>query len=124
MSNNDHQMAPKNEQPGTHNGQGRTFSEELEVTGSQLVERVRELIEEGTARRLIIRNAEGRTLLEIPLSFGAVASGALLLFNPVLAGLAAMGALVAQVKIEIIRQEPGAIEQDITEAAHNTENKV
>lgn len=123
MSNNDHQMTPKNEQPGTNHGQGRTFSEELEVTGSQLVERVRELIEEGTARRLIIRNAEGRTLLEIPLSFGAVASGALLLFNPVLAGLTAMGALVAQVKIEIIRQEPDAIEQDVKEGARNAQNK-
>src|SRR5687768_9761465 len=78
MSNNEHQMSPKNEQSSSQNGQGRAFNEELEVAGSQLVERVRELIEEGTVRRLIIRNAEGRTLLEIPLSFGAVAGGALL----------------------------------------------
>jgi hypothetical protein len=124
MSNNEHQMTPKNEQSSTQNGQGRTFSEELEVAGSQLVERVRELIEEGTVRRLIIRNAEGRTLLEIPLSFGAVAGGALLVLNPVLAGLAAIGALVAHVNIEIIRQEPGAMEQDVKEGVRSAKNKV
>ncbi len=124
MSNNDNQITPKDEQPSSHNGQGRTFNEELEVAGSQLVERVRELIEEGNVRRLIIRNQEGRTLLEIPLTFGAVASGALLLFYPVLAGLAAIGALVARLKIEIVREEPGAIEQDVKEVVRSAKKKV
>lgn len=120
MSNNDNQITPKNEQPGTQ----RSFNEELEVAGSQLVERVRELIEEGNVRRLIIRNPDGRTLLEIPLTFGAVASGALLLFYPVLAGLAAIGALVARLKIEIVRDEPEAIEQDIKESVNSVKQKV
>ncbi|MFN8560503.1 MAG: DUF4342 domain-containing protein [Anaerolineae bacterium] len=82
MSDNDNQITPKE-------SQGRTFNEELEVAGNQLVERVKELIEEGNVRRLIIRNPEGRTLLEIPLTFGAVAGGALVIFfGPVLAALA------------------------------------
>lgn len=122
MSNNENQITPKNEEPT--NGQGRTFNEELEVAGNQLVERVRELIEEGNVRRLIIRNPEGRTLLEIPLTIGAVASGALLLFYPVLAGLAVIGGLVARVKIEIVRDEPEAIEQDVKEAARSVKKKV
>lgn len=120
MSNNENQITPKNEDPNN----GRTFNEELEVAGNQLVERVRELIEEGNVRRLIIRNPEGRTLLEIPLTIGAVASGALLLFYPVLAGLAVIGGLVARVKIEIVRDEPGAIEQDVKEAARSVKKKV
>ena len=82
----------------------RTMSEELEVTGNQLVERVKELIEEGNVRRLIIRNPEGKTLIEIPLTIGAVAGGALVVFYPVLAGLAVIGGLLARIKIEIVRE--------------------
>jgi len=91
----------------------RNFSEELEVAGNQLVERVKELIEEGNVRRLIIRNPEGRTLVEIPLTIGAVAGGALLLLYPVLAGLAVIGGLLARVKIEIVREEPDATVTDV-----------
>lgn len=93
----------------------RAFSEELEVAGSQLVERVRELIEEGNVRRLIIRNQEGRTLLEIPLTFGVVAGGAMLVFWPLLAGLAAIGGLLARVRIEVVREEPEATVEDVKE---------
>lgn len=102
----------------------RTFNEELEVAGSQLVERVRELIEEGNVRRLIIRNGDGRTLLEIPLTFGVVAGSALLVFYPVLAGLAAIGGLVGRIRIEVQREEPDAIVQDVKEKAKDVKNKV
>ena len=123
MSNNENQITPKDSQSQQQGG-GRTFNEELEVAGSQLVERVRELIEEGNVRRLIIRNAEGRTLLEIPLTIGAVAGGALLVFYPVLAGLAAVGGLLGRIKIEIVREEPEAIEQDLKEAGREVKKKV
>jgi hypothetical protein len=115
----DNQITPT---PQDNDGKQRTFNEELEVAGSQLVERVRELIEEGNVRRLIIRNQEGRTLLEIPLTIGAVASGALLIFYPLLAGLAVVGGLVARLKIEVVREEPEAIEQDVKEAARKVKN--
>ena len=100
-------LTPQNQQDK------RNFSEELEVAGNQLVERVKELIEEGNVRRLIIRNPEGRTLVEIPLTIGAVAGGALLLLYPVLAGLAVIGGLLARVKIEIVREEPDATMTDV-----------
>lgn len=38
--------------------QKRTWVDEIEVAGSQLVERIRELIGEGNARRVIIRSKE------------------------------------------------------------------
>jgi len=108
-----------------NNGEKRTFNEELEVAGSQLVERVKELIEEGNVRRLIVRNQEGRTLLEIPLTIGAVAGGAILMaFGPVLAALAVIGALVAKLKIEIVREEPDAIVQDAKETGRDLKRKV
>ncbi|NWF67616.1 MAG: DUF4342 domain-containing protein [Chloroflexi bacterium] len=92
------------EQPNPQNA--RTFTEELEMAGKDLVERVKQLIEEGNVRRVIIRNAEGRTLLEVPLTAGAVVGGVLALYMPLFAGLAALGALVAKLKIEVVREMP------------------
>jgi hypothetical protein len=122
MSNNDNQMTPES---NNSQSSGRTFNEELEVAGSQLVERVKELIEEGNVRRLIIRNPEGRAMLEIPLTFGVVGGGALLIFlGPVFAALAVIGALVARLKIEIVREEPDAIVQDAKEVVRDVKEKV
>jgi hypothetical protein len=85
----------------------RTWIEEVEVAGSQLVERVKEIIAEGNVRRLIIRNADDNILIEIPLTAGVVVGGALTLFYPLLAALGAMAALVVKLKIEIVRTEGG-----------------
>lgn len=51
--------------------------EEFKVSGARLKSKLRELIHEGNVRRVIIRNAEGRTLLDMPLAAGL--AGALLL---------------------------------------------
>lgn len=82
----------------------RTLTEELEVLGKDLVERFKGLIEEGNVRRIIIRNAEGRSLLEVPMTAGAVVGSVLALYMPVIAALATIGALVARLKIEIVRE--------------------
>lgn len=91
----------------TEKKEERTWIEEIEVAGSQVVERVKELISEGNVRRLIIRNADGNVLLEIPLTAGVVVGGALTLFYPLLAALGAMAALLARVKIEVVRTDGG-----------------
>ena len=85
----------------------RTWIEEIEVAGSQLVDRVKQLVGEGNVRRLIIRNPSGETLLEIPLTAGVVVGGAVTIFAPLLAALGALAALVARVKIEIVRSDAG-----------------
>jgi hypothetical protein len=74
--------------------------EEYRTKGEQLVARVRELIREGNVRRIIIKNDEGRTLIEIPLTIGVV--GALLL--PAWAALGAIAALVTDCSIEVERE--------------------
>jgi hypothetical protein len=82
----------------------RTFSEELEVAGNQVVGRVQELVKEGNVRRLIIRNPEDQVLLEMPLTIGAVGVGAIAVAAPWLAALGAFAALAARVKIEVVRE--------------------
>lgn len=82
-----------------------TRTEEIEVASDELVGRVKEFIEDASVRRVIVRNADGQTLLEVPVAAGAAVAGALVLFTPVLAALGAMAALVADFKVEIVRSE-------------------
>jgi hypothetical protein len=74
---------------------------EFRVRGDGLVARVKELIHEGNVTRIIIKNDEGRTLLEIPLTLGVV--GAVL--APVWAALGALAALAVDLRIVVERVE-------------------
>lgn len=90
----------------TGSEQGKqAWVEELEVAGSQLVEQVKELLAEGNVRRLIIRNQEDKVLLEVPLTAGVAVGGVVTILSPVLAALGALAALIAKVKVQVIRVE-------------------
>ena len=80
-----------------------TWTEEIEITGSQLVDRVKELIDEGNVRRLIVRTSDDETLLEIPLTAGVAVGSVVTIFTPVLAALGALAALLTNVKLQIVR---------------------
>ncbi len=84
----------------------QTWREEIELAGSQLVERVKELIAEGNVRNLILRTADDKVMLEIPLTAGVAVGGVITLVSPVLAALGALAALLAHVKVEIVRETP------------------
>ena len=90
---------------GTTGKNERTWIEEIEVAGGQLVDRIKELIAEGNVRRLIIRSAEDKVLLEIPLTAGAVVGGVVTLIAPLLAALGALAALIVKVKVQVVRVE-------------------
>ena len=78
--------------------------EEINLAGKDLVEQVKSLIQQGNVRRLIIRRSTGESLLEVPLTATVIAGGALLVFNPMLAAIGALAALVAEVKLEVVRE--------------------
>ena len=78
-----------------------SYQEELQVMGEQLLTRVKELINEGNVRRIIIKQ-EGHTILEVPLTVGVVG----VLVAPVLAAIGVIGALIAQCTIEVVRSGP------------------
>jgi len=82
----------------------RTFTEEIEVMGSQLIEKVRDLLKQGNVRQLRIKTSGGDIVLETPLTFGVVAGGAVALAAPWLAILGAIAAFVTHVKIEVVRE--------------------
>lgn len=84
----------------------RTWVDEIEVAGNNLLERIKDLIAEGNARRVIIKTKEGKELLEMPLTVGVVGGGIVTLAAPVWAAIGAFAALATQVKLEVVREEP------------------
>jgi hypothetical protein len=87
--------------------QKRTWVEEVEVAGNQLVDRIKELVQDSTTTRVILRTQDGFELISVPLTVGVVAGGILTLAAPLLAALGAIAALVSKVKLEVIREEEG-----------------
>jgi len=75
----------------------KVHREEYKVTGEQVLSKIKELIHEGNVRRITIKNEEGKSLIEIPLTLGVV--GAVLL--PVWAAIGAIAALVANMTIVV-----------------------
>jgi len=78
--------------------------EKFTVSGSQLVEKVKQLIHEGNIRKVRVLH-EGRTVLEVPLTIGAPAVAITILAAPVLAALGAFATLVTECTIEVEKTE-------------------
>ena len=77
------------------------LKDEIKVTGEQLVKKVRQLIKEGNARKIIIKDENGKHLIEIPMTVGAVG----VLLAPVLAAVGALAALIGKCSIEVIKEK-------------------
>ncbi len=82
-------------------------TEKYNISGSQLVDKVKQLIHEGNIRRVRIIK-DGRTVLEIPLSVGAPAAALTIMMAPVLAAVGAFAALVTECTIEVEKVEEKA----------------
>ena len=74
---------------------------EYRVRGDNLVAKIKEILHEGNVRRIIIKNGEGKTLVEVPLTIGVV--GAVL--APVWAAIGAIAALAADLRIVVEKTE-------------------
>jgi Domain of unknown function (DUF4342) len=77
------------------------FKEEFKVKSEEVIGKVKELLHEGNVRKLIIKDEDGKVYLEIPVTFGLI--GAFL--APTLAAVGALAAMVANLKIEVVRTE-------------------
>ena len=84
--------------------QGGSRTEEFKLDGAQVIAKIKELIHQGNIRRIIVKNDEGRTLIEIPLTLGLV--GVALL--PVYAAVGAIAAMATRMIIVVERIEEGS----------------
>ncbi len=89
----------------------RVTIQELKLKTHQLKEKVTEIIEEGNARRIIVKK-DGRTLVEFPLAIGVGGAAAALLISAPLTALGALAALVAEVQVIVERVEPSPSEDE------------
>lgn len=81
-----------------------TIKERFTVSGTQLVDKVKQLIHEGNIRKVRLLHKE-KTLLEIPLSVGAPAAAVGIIAAPVLAAIGAFAALITECTIEVEKEE-------------------
>lgn len=93
-----------NDSPKTEKEE-RTWIEEIEVSGEKLKDKVESLAAEAAVRRIRIKEPDGDIAVDIPLTIGAVAGGAIVLAAPILALIGAVAAFFAKVKVEIVREE-------------------
>lgn len=71
------------------------------INGEHLLQKIKELIEEGNVRRITITEKSGKELMSFPLTIGVV--GALL--APVLAAIGAFAAIIGECTIAVEREE-------------------
>jgi len=71
--------------------------EEFKVSGEDITEKIKEIIKEGNARRIIIKNEDGESVAEFPLTVGAVGA----LIAPILAAVGAIAALLTKCTIVV-----------------------
>lgn len=74
--------------------------ESFKIQGEHLLNKVKELVEEGNIRKIIIHDKSGKELISFPLTIGVVGT----LLAPVLAALGALAALVGECTITVERE--------------------
>src|SRR3954462_2572380 len=82
----------------------KSFTEELKVEGKELGDTVKRIIHEGNVRRVVVRNPEGRTILDIPVNAGVL--GAVVF--PMIATLATIAVYAARYTLIVERNAPTA----------------
>lgn len=88
----------------------KTTQEEFKVNGEDLLKKVKELINEGNIRRIIIKSKEGKSIAEFPLSVGVVGA----VIAPILAAVGTIAALVTECTIVVEREVNDAKSTDQT----------
>ena len=76
-------------------------TEEFRVNGEELIAKIKQLIHEGNIRRIIIKDKEGKTVMEIPVTLGVVG----MLLAPTLAAIGAIAALLTETTVVVEKAE-------------------
>jgi hypothetical protein len=94
--------------------------EEITLKGQEVIEFIKNLIQKGNVRRVIVRQSNGKEILELPLTAAVVGAGALTVFATPLAFLAGIVAFLAEVKLEVVRE----VTEDEPEEVSDTKKKI
>jgi hypothetical protein len=75
----------------------KTNKEYFKVSGDELLSKVKEIIKEGNATRIIIKNEKDETILEFPLTVGAIG----IVLAPIFAAVGTLAALATHCTIVV-----------------------
>jgi DnaJ-class molecular chaperone len=84
---------------GSH--QRKPSTEEFSVNSEDLVKKIKDLLHEGNVSKIIVRDEQGKLLLEVPATAGVIG----VVLAPWLAAVGAIAALVARCTISVERKE-------------------
>jgi hypothetical protein len=92
---------PQQTAPDTTSTTPNTTTEQYQLTGEDVITKIKQIVHEGNVRRVLIKNAEGQVIVEFPLTVGVVGAA----LAPMWAAVGAIVALVTDCTIEIERRE-------------------
>jgi hypothetical protein len=75
--------------------------ETFKVSGDEILSKIKEIIKEGNARRIIIKNEKEETIMEFPLTIGAIG----VVLAPLFAAVGALAAFVTSCTIEVEKRD-------------------
>jgi hypothetical protein len=88
---------------------------EVQAHGHAFIDKVKDLIHEGNARHIVIRDDEGRTVMEVPVTAGVVVA----VCAPVVTALGALAALVNAWSIGVEQPLPPSDPMIIDAGSHD-----
>lgn len=77
------------------------MSTQFKISGKELLAKIEELIKEGNATRIIVKDDHGKTFLEIPVTVGVIGA----MFAPIVAAVGALAGLAAHYTVEVINKD-------------------
>ncbi|MCL4354420.1 DUF4342 domain-containing protein [Patescibacteria group bacterium] len=85
----------------TNNKKSTTTEESFKIEGEKLLEKIKDIIKEGNVRRIIIKDKNGKEIVQFPLTIGLIGAA----IAPVLAGVGAIAALVTECTVTVEREK-------------------
>ena len=76
--------------------------ESFKVSSDEILTKVKEIIKEGNARKIIIKNEKDEIIMEFPLTIGAIG----IVLAPIFAAVGTIAALASHCTIVVEKREP------------------
>jgi hypothetical protein len=74
---------------------------QFKISGKELLAKIEELIKEGNATRIIVKDELGKIFIEIPVTVGVIGA----MFAPIVAAVGALAGMAANYTVEVIHKE-------------------
>lgn len=84
---------------------GKTFTEEIKGTTSEIIKQIRKLIKEGNARRLMIKDKKGKILFQTQLTVGVAGTALFTAMAPLISAISMFALFMNDIKI-IVEKYP------------------